>query len=297
MATLTIPNLFTAGTSAIASEVNANFTAIKNFIDTNMVQVDGTVKAGPVAVENLGVSNLTYAAVNFLAPTGSIVAFGGAVAPSGYVLCDGTQYPIGAIGSTYYNLYGVLGATYNTGGETVGNFRVPNLKGRFLVGQDAANAYFNLLGETGGSADSVALHAHTADGDLTAASANIQHTHTADGDLQAAYVGNHSHGGATGGAGAHSHDWAVNLYFSTGSTVSTTLMQPGGTVVYQTSGVGDHTHSIGGDGAHVHDVTGSTSGMTANQTHIHDITGSTSQAGVGGGNLPPYIAINYIIKL
>jgi len=277
MATLTIPNLFTAGTSAIASEVNANFTAIKNFIDTNMVQVDGTVKAGPVAVENLGVSNLTYAAVNFLAPTGSIVAFGGAVAPSGYVLCDGTQYPIGTIGSTYYNLYGVLGVTYNTGSETVGNFRVPNLKGRFLVGQDAANAYFNLLGETGGSAESVALHSHTADGDLTAASTNIQHTHTADGDLTAAGVGNHQH------------------YYSFTNNEVLNVQNPAdsaGLLVSSYSGV-----LTDPAGAHSHDVTGSTSGMTANQNHTHDITGSTSLAGVGGGNLPPYIAINYIIKL
>ena len=45
MATLTIPYSFTAGNSAIAADVNSNFTAIKNFIDTYTVQTDGAVLA------------------------------------------------------------------------------------------------------------------------------------------------------------------------------------------------------------------------------------------------------------
>lgn len=294
MAVLTIPNSFTAGTSAIASQVNQNFTAIKNFIDTNLVQVDGTVKAGPNALENIGTANMTSTAINFLAPTGSIIAYAGASAPSGYLLCDGTEY---SQTGAYAALFAIIGTAYNTGGETAGYFRVPNLKGRVPFGLNGADADFDSRSDVGGSKAGFAYHRHSADGDLTAATVNLEHTHSADGNLAAAGVGNHSHGGATVGAGGHDHNWSVNLYFSTGSTVSTTLMQPGGGATYQTSAVGDHAHGINADGAHGHDVTGSTSGMSTNITHGHDITGFTSYEGTAGnGNLPPYLVVNYIIK-
>lgn len=42
MATLTIPNTFVNATTAQAAEANANFSAIKSFIDTHMIQADGS---------------------------------------------------------------------------------------------------------------------------------------------------------------------------------------------------------------------------------------------------------------
>lgn len=43
MATLTIPNTFIDATTAEAAEVNANFSAVKSFIDTEVIQRDGSV--------------------------------------------------------------------------------------------------------------------------------------------------------------------------------------------------------------------------------------------------------------
>ena len=43
MATLTIPNTFVASTSAASAEVNANFSAIKSFIDGEVIQKDASV--------------------------------------------------------------------------------------------------------------------------------------------------------------------------------------------------------------------------------------------------------------
>lgn len=58
-------------------------------------------------------------------PVGMIVAYAGVNAPAGWLLCDGASYRK----SRYPALAGVLGAT-GTGGE----FMVPDLRGRFLMG-------------------------------------------------------------------------------------------------------------------------------------------------------------------
>jgi microcystin-dependent protein len=83
-------------------------------------------------------------------PTGTVSAFAGSAAPTGYVLCDGSEY--NKVG-TYAALFAVLGSTYNTGGETANHFRVPDLRGRVVAGLDSAN---NVLNETN-SIDGTAL--------------------------------------------------------------------------------------------------------------------------------------------
>jgi microcystin-dependent protein len=83
-------------------------------------------------------------------PTGTVSAFAGSSAPTGYVLCDGSEY--NEVG-TYAALFAVLGSTYNTGGETANHFRVPDLRGRVVAGLDSAN---NVLNETS-SIDGTAL--------------------------------------------------------------------------------------------------------------------------------------------
>lgn len=59
MAILTIPNTFINGTAAIASEVNANFTAVKTFSEGLS---DGTnIDAGAIATAKLADSAVTTA--------------------------------------------------------------------------------------------------------------------------------------------------------------------------------------------------------------------------------------------
>lgn len=65
MATLTIPNTFVNGTTAVATEVNANFTAVKTFAEgisagTNLD--DGAVTASKLA--STTVSAGTYTSAN-----------------------------------------------------------------------------------------------------------------------------------------------------------------------------------------------------------------------------------------
>jgi microcystin-dependent protein len=78
-----------------------------------------------------------------MTPSGVISAFGGATAPTGYLLCDGS-----AVSTTTYNqLFAVIGYTYGGSG---GSFSLPNLKGRIPVGRDSTIASFDTVGETGG---------------------------------------------------------------------------------------------------------------------------------------------------
>jgi len=60
-------------------------------------------------------------------PVGSLQAYAGASAPSGWLLCDGTSYST----SVYPELYSVLGYTYGGSGA---NFNVPDLRGRAPIG-------------------------------------------------------------------------------------------------------------------------------------------------------------------
>jgi microcystin-dependent protein len=80
------------------------------------------------------------------AEPGMVMPFSGTVVPEGWLLADGT-----AVSRTAYSkLFDVIGTTYGPGdGSTT--FNLPNYKGRVLVGQDAAQTEFDVLGETGGA--------------------------------------------------------------------------------------------------------------------------------------------------
>lgn len=80
------------------------------------------------------------------APLGMVEMWAGQNVPEGYVLCDGRTLGITA----YPELYRALGSTFNTaisaGGSRYttpgGQFRVPDLRGRFVVGlHDSDNDY------------------------------------------------------------------------------------------------------------------------------------------------------------
>ena len=74
-------------------------------------------------------------------PSGVILMYGGASAPSGYVLCDGTSY---SRTGTYANLFAAISTTY--GSVDGSHFNVPDLRGVFARG---AGTNGTLLDATG----------------------------------------------------------------------------------------------------------------------------------------------------
>lgn len=87
----------------------------------------------------------TYYPISYQ-PSGSISLYGGATAPTGWLLCDGAAVSR----TTYSELFAVVGTTYGVGdGSTT--FNVPSLSGKVPVGLDSADTDFDALGETGGA--------------------------------------------------------------------------------------------------------------------------------------------------
>jgi microcystin-dependent protein len=83
---------------------------------------------------NLAPGTVTQAALiaavkEALCPAGSIMAYGGTTAPTGWLLCDGTSYAR----TTYPNLFSAIGTAYGSPAGGL-NFNVPDFRGRFLRG-------------------------------------------------------------------------------------------------------------------------------------------------------------------
>lgn len=71
-------------------------------------------------------------AVRQATPSGTIGMFGGSVAPEGWVLCDGTEYPE----EKFPSLVRAIGTTWGSSGS--GLFKVPDLRGKFPYGANGA---------------------------------------------------------------------------------------------------------------------------------------------------------------
>lgn len=93
-------------------------------------------------------------------PLGIVEMWAGREVPEGYVLCNGQELRI----SEYGELYKAIGSIFNTGPNASGGkfmtqegfFRVPDLRGRFVVGLHDSDADYKSCGQCGGK-KSVAL--------------------------------------------------------------------------------------------------------------------------------------------
>ena len=98
---------------------------------TSLLQMDasGNMTLGP-AVAN-GIDQSFIASGFGLTPTGSLLPFAGTVAPSGYLLCDGSAISR----TTYATLFSTIGTAYGNGNNST-TFNVPDTRGYFLRGVD-----------------------------------------------------------------------------------------------------------------------------------------------------------------
>lgn len=104
-------------------------------------------------------------------PTGAMLPYGGAVAPTGYLLCDGSSY----LQTAFEDLFGVIGTNYGSVDGT--HFNVPDMRLRVPVGKTGSGTA-STLGSTGGSKDAIVVaHDHT----FTTAGAG-SHAHNTSAD-------------------------------------------------------------------------------------------------------------------
>jgi microcystin-dependent protein len=297
-------------TVADAVDVNYNFTLIQSHLQTEIINRDGSVQmSAPLVVPTPTAANeaANKGYVDSVLPSGIIQMFAGSSVPSGWLLCDGS-----AISATQYpDLAAVIGTAY---GGTASNPLLPDLRSRFPVGKGSAS-WSNTLGENGGSADAIVVtHSHgpgtfavSIDHDHgnvnfsgTTNANNRGHTHD-DGTLATALDGEHGHttslyvAAATGGG-------ELGL-IEDSHAPSSIWGNPLNVLPVTTNQWGEHNHAITGD----------TGGESQNHTHTfsgtidfpnynvgdRSVSGTSADDGSSGtnANLPPYLTVNFIIKV
>jgi len=299
-------------TPADATDVEWNFNTVETHVDTQLINIDGTVAmAAPLTLVGGNPTNDTDAAnkayVDSVLPPGVIMDFGAATPPAGMVgawlVCDGAIYT----SIDYADLYGVIGGTFDEPGDSFGGnqFRVPNLKQRVSVGYDAVGAPFDTIGSKGGTAATELItHTHVQD----------QHTHTqADhlhGDGTYAVDLDHGHNDTFDTATENSHEHVDGVgggFVMSGTGGATQYDVPIGpgynfSEAQTTGGSQDpHKHTITGAVTALNVANKAIVGSSASTTATNNNTTPTNQdAGTATadavGNYPPYITLNRVIK-
>ena len=131
----------TSGVSANADHTHAGVHSIQSLLaDVTLAGAGGiaiSTSGQTITIDGSGVAGSGGI------PTGAILPYGGATAPTGYLMCDGSAVSR----TTYSALFAVLGTTYGAGdGSTT--FNLPNLQKRFPLGRCGDTTI--ALGATGG---------------------------------------------------------------------------------------------------------------------------------------------------
>lgn len=212
-------------------------------------------------------------------PAGRIAPYVGASAPTGWLLCDGARYN----NADYTRLAPIIGSLYSLGGDPVGTFRVPDLRGRAAIGAGSGSGLTaRALGDTGGTethtlaASQIPSHTHNG----TTASEGA-HTHTGT----TATEGSHTHGMTTGRGGSFATHESSGA--SGNSSYYTTATYAANNRLFNSASM---TTAAGS--AHSHTFT-----TDAGSAHTHTFTTDNGTGGNGSHpNMPPFHALTHIIR-
>jgi len=226
----TAPEWGTVAEAGIASGAVTEAKLASNAV-TNAKVADDAIDTAEIKNSAVTLAKLASAVQNFLVPVGTIAMYGGATAPTGWLLCDGTST------SGYTALAAIVGAT------------TPDLKGRFAIGD---NSTLTLLG-TGGSTTiaeaNLPSHKHAVS--LTSGTQSANHSHS----ISITDPGHDHDINRTTSASSGAHDNA-NDYVAAGTNAATTGTSTA-VIASATTGISasagnqsaDHTHSVSGDTA------------------------------------------------
>lgn len=227
-------------------------------------EIDGRVdvlEAGGAVVLASLASDVTIK----LLPYGAVMDFGGAVAPSGWLLCYGQ-----AVSRTIYaSLFAAISTTHGTGNGST-TFNLPDCRGRVAAGKDdmGGTSANRLTGLTGG-----------VDGDDLGDTGGAE-THA----LSSGQNGAHSHTATASSENAHRH-----FVFADDTVAGADNLGVASQAANVTTG-GEEEYTITAGGADA------TVGRTSNQAaHDHDVTVSSSGSGTAHNNVQPTIVLNKII--
>lgn len=242
-------------------------------------------------------------------------------APNGWLLCDGSLVNRDQYGS----LFRAIQFNYSpTPGADPGSnqFYVPNLKGRVVVMRDAGVTALNAVGKSGGSRDAALVsHSHTVNshGHGFVTQGHHGHGFVAEAPWTGGHSANHSHA-FTSGTVSSDHGHSVNsvVFMNCSAThghgggcgqLAESPSYGGCTGFGCNGGTGwmSHNHTHGGTTAgvnvdHSHQLANHGHGFVAQGDHNHGFVSEapgTNTQGVAAtdANMPPYLVMNYLIKI
>jgi microcystin-dependent protein len=154
-------NLSTSGNLSSTSNRTSTSTATGALVLSGGAGIGGNLHVGgtivtatmPTGTSNTAVATTAFVQTNSI-PTGSLMMWPTASAPTGYLLCNGS-----AVSRTNFAaLFAIIGTTFGVGDNST-TFNLPNYTNRLPVGAGGLYA----AAATGGSKDSVVVsHTHTA---------------------------------------------------------------------------------------------------------------------------------------
>jgi microcystin-dependent protein len=284
-------------------------------------------------MENLAATVWEDAALKVIIPPGTIWMHGAAVAPAGWLLCDGSA--VSRV--TYVDLFTEIGTNFGAG-DGFSTFNLPDLKQKFPLGYSSG---VNVLGDTGGSFDhthNVGTHTHTIANHTHTLSAHTHtvpdHVHTLNNHAHLTYAHNHSLNSHTHHSGsifacianeptsinplgdcfrwlASAGVFLANRHTALYGIPSTVVPAPYEAQADAVATNGYTAAATGNTGASTHTATSapnpanSGSMTTAPSTGVpsSDITSSSGAGSTAAGGAvlsdaanPPYTVVNFIIK-
>ena len=263
--------------------VTSGGTGLTTLTANNVILGNGTSNpqfVAPGTAKNTLTSNGTTWVSESPFTTGMIMLWSGSIAsiPSGWALCNGTS-------------------------------GTPDLRNRFVVG--AGDTY--AVGATGGattvtlSTSNLPAHTHSFSGSGTTSGQSQGHVHgiSLTTGLQS---NDHVHGysGTTDTQGTHLHAIQGNEVRITPQQGSEIVMRGAGGAAtsWNSDTAGAHAHNFSGttggiSANHNHSVSGNSNINSVDHTHTYSFSGTTGSTGSGSSFsiLPPYYALAYIMKL
>jgi microcystin-dependent protein len=301
MASFNYPFNIVKNTPAIAGQVQTNFNDLLTWVMANLIQRDGTVAmTGPLVLAPGEPASPDHAAnkayVDAVIPIGIVWEYAGTSLPTGWLWADGATYS----NTSQPRLAAALGRNFTDAAVPAGSFQVPDKRKRVSVGADPTDAAVFGLGKKGGQRDSelqvhshaVPAHGHTASG-ATNGGGWVDHLHHPP-SVDDNQIGDHDHNMGHG----------RSFYWNNNNDVLGVNMRGPGDQFW--AGLSATTWL--NQGSHNHDFTvGKTGPSDRDLSHNHPLTVTVNNAAAfatqdaGNGttltdkNLPPYIAVNYII--
>jgi microcystin-dependent protein len=286
------PGTFTElaiGTAGQALKVNAGATAPEW----------GQIPTAGIADSAITLAKLATALQAYLVPVGSISAYAGVTAPTGWLLCDGTST------TGYTALAALVGAT------------TPDMRGRFPIGDNATLALLGTGGSLTISTSNMPSHGHTQDAHNHTQDAHNHtqnsHNHTQDSHNHTQNAHNHTQDAHNHTQDAHDHTTNSVQTFSTtahlhdnadyfAAAVNGGSVTSGGNVsIFSATATNQATTATNQATTATNIATTATNiATTATNnavTATNQATVATNQATGGGTDYyQPYLVVNYIIK-